>query len=103
CHFGTDGRPVVDRKTGAHRWTARYDEAGNVIEEAYFGVDGRPVVSTSGFAKLTRVYDAQGTLLEKATWVLDPDGNYVLERRANGQDKTLEQVNLTADGRPAVV
>src|SRR5262249_13398373 len=38
AYFGLDGKPCL-HKDGYHRWTARYDERGNRIEEAYFGGD----------------------------------------------------------------
>ena len=39
-YFGIDGKPVLDTD-GVARWTAKYDDRGNEVEEAYFGTDGK--------------------------------------------------------------
>ena len=49
-----DGRPMLNASWGAAGLTYRYDERGNVVEEAYFGIDGQPVLRKDwGVARVT--------------------------------------------------
>ena len=58
---GIDGKPVMLKKGYASR-TRRYDDNGQVVEEAYFGTEGEPVLSEDGYARITKTYDALGHL-----------------------------------------
>ena len=35
-------------KYGWHKWTNRFDERGNQVEESYFGIDEKPSLHRNG-------------------------------------------------------
>jgi hypothetical protein len=100
ANFGVNGEPVLHRQ-GMHRWEGRFDDHDRQVEEVYFGTDGRPTVTKKEMAKWTIEYGTDGKVREKAWWVLDERGGFVLSRRDNGQGKTVERRWWTADGKPA--
>ena len=104
--FTPEGRPTL-HKEGWHRWTARYDEQGNRVKEAYFGLDGRPKARVDegifkGCARLTWEYDAKGKLRQRGYFVPDGKGGCLLRRRADAADHTLEEASFTPEGRPTL-
>ncbi|HZT82975.1 MAG TPA: protein kinase, partial [Gemmataceae bacterium] len=70
--FDLDGKPAVNRATGAARVTYRYDERGNPVEEAYFGVDGRLTRNKDGFVRGMLAFDDRGNVVEAA--LFDAEG-----------------------------
>ena len=83
------------------RWR-RSDDKGREIEQAWFGRDGKPLVADSGNTKVTSRYDSRGEVREKSYWILNERGNYVLRRRTDFADRTLEQAYFTPEGRPTL-
>ena len=63
AYFDEPGRPTR-HKDGYARFTAKYDERGNQIEEAYFDEHGRPTRHKDGYARLTAKYDERGNQIE---------------------------------------
>ena len=51
---------------GVAKFTRRYNDYGDLIEEAYFGTGGEPVLRDDGYARLTRVIDRDGHIIEEA-------------------------------------
>jgi hypothetical protein len=57
-YYGVDGKPCLT-KNGYAKVTAKYDERGDEIEEAWFNESGNPIAS-NGVAKWTKNYDENG-------------------------------------------
>ena len=96
-----EGRPMRARD-GSYSSLRRFDEQGREVEQAWFGMDGTPLVADSGSAKVTSRYDSRGALLEKSSWILDKRGHFLLRRRADAADRTLELASFTPEGWPTL-
>jgi hypothetical protein len=62
AYFDRDGRPVVPLWTSYHRWTARLDENGNRIEEAFFGAGAKPMLYKNAYHKRKMEYGPRGNM-----------------------------------------
>ena len=56
---------------GYAKFTHRYNDYGDLIEEAYFGTDGEPVLGNDGYARPHAVIDRNGRVIEEAYFGTD--------------------------------
>ena len=86
AYFGTDGKPVRDKK-GYAKLTHRYDAQGGLIEEAYFGPDGEPAANEQGYSRKVYTKDSRGFDIETAYFGID--GQPILNDRGFARAKII--------------
>jgi CTP:molybdopterin cytidylyltransferase MocA len=112
AYFGTDGKPVI-AKRGFAKGVLRNDDLGREIERSFYGVRGEPVVGKddNAYHQGTRKLDAQGNVLEFATFGVDGKPIEVVDsasgrrcarlvKRFDGNDKPIESQCFDAAGTP---
>ncbi len=57
-----DGKPIGN-ENGHARWTACFNERGELIEKAFYGEDGHPKADKQGRARITWQYDEAGNII----------------------------------------
>jgi len=102
AYFDADDKPFEE---GHAKVAYKYDEQGNVTEEAYFDTDGKPCMAEfyyatteyNSYAKITLKYDEQGNVIETAYF--DTDGRpHLLEANyAKATSKYDSLGNLTEE------
>lgn len=75
-----DGRPDESVVTASHEVRYAYDSRQNIILEQHYDQGGSPILCASGYAALSREYNASGKLLRE--YFLDAQSGGVI---ANGQ------------------
>jgi hypothetical protein len=106
-YFGAGGTPMLIK--GVHREAFTYDNAGNLIEEAFFDTTGQPAVRTGDYARSRMEYGSNGVMRSKITY--DQTGQPATETyygpggiRTSSKLRTargLEASEYDAQGRPA--
>ena len=105
---GIDGKPRV-AKTGYAKFTAKFDERGRQIEEAWFDESGKPIAK-NGVAKWDTNFDGKGNAT--MVWYFDRNGKrtdgqvYADEVIAGGQAAAAGllagDMLISYDGRPII-
>jgi len=92
---------------GYARETARYDESGNVTNEAFYDASGNLADNLNGFAKVTMSYDDQGHLIEWSCFdahgepaVDRSDGTHTTKMKYDDQGNRIEWTCFDTNGQP---
>jgi serine/threonine protein kinase len=100
ANLGINDEPAFDADEGCFRSLHRYDSRNRRTETLILGPNSRPMNLKIGWAQRREVYDGTGNLAQTVFWKADPQGKLQLWQRKDGQGRMIEEVNLTADGRP---
>lgn len=106
-YLSETGAPTIRRDFGVASLSRKYDEQGNVIEDAYFDVDGRLSLTMDyHIARMTLKYDARGNVIEQAYFGIDGKptlqkagvARITLKHDAHGNE--TERACFGIDGKP---
>ena len=105
AYFTPDGRPVL-HANGYHRWTARYDQRGNLVEGTVFGLDDKPCLHRYGYHRWVARYDDHGYQVEWMGFGIDAapclcsQGHHRWTARYNDHGHQVEVAFFGLDDRP---
>ncbi len=103
CSFLVDGSPLPEPRS-----VSRYDEAGNLLEEAWYGPGGEPVLC-KGYHRVTRGYDARGNVVEESFYgpdgrpCVNEQGAATLRHEVDQHDRRVKTSFLDAEGNPCLI
>ncbi|MBN8606443.1 MAG: toll/interleukin-1 receptor domain-containing protein [Caulobacterales bacterium] len=85
--IGIDGSPTIG-KYGWAAQTQRYDENGNLVEEAFYDVENQPALQTPAlYSRASYAYDELGNLVERTYF--DQGGSLTLNRTSGAARQTF--------------
>lgn len=93
---------MTSPQIGAHRVAVRFDARQRLVEETFYAADGKPRVGRAGHARKENRYGVAVVPDEVRTYVVGPDGSFVLSLVAGPGNFVREQYFHDDAGRPAV-
>ena len=97
-YLDAEGKPAIDRRTGASSWINEVDENGYQASRSFFGVDGQPILRRGWrIHKETSLYSSHGVALEIRYY--DTDGSPIARHPSQANDGGYHRILKEIDGR----